>query len=250
MLDLKTIETKKEYVEKQQGKLNGKNAEEVIQAVTSEIPEGVVFSSSFGVEDQVLTDMIARNNFPVHIFTIDTGRLFNETIELQRRTADKYKLPIETFVPDTQLLQNLLNTKGQNSFYDSVENRVECCHIRKVEPLKRALAGKQIWITGIRKIHSPERESIPIIELDYENSIIKIHPLLHWTDDEIWKYVEKHKVPFNILHKKNYASIGCAPCTRPILEGEEPRAGRWWWEDCAHKECGLHVANKNAEKES
>lgn len=250
MFQLKTKEEKKAYVAEKQEELAGKSAVEVIQHITATFPQGVVFSSSFGVEDQVITDIIARNSIPVQIFTIDTGRLFSETIELQRRTSDQYKVPIKTYVPDAASLERLLEEKGQNSFFDSVENRIECCRVRKVEPLKRALSGQNIWITGIRRIHSPDRESIPVVECDYDNSIIKVHPLLDWSDEDVWNYVEQNKVPYNILHKKGYASIGCAPCTRPILEGEEPRAGRWWWEDCAHKECGLHIANKTGEQES
>jgi phosphoadenosine phosphosulfate reductase len=199
-----------------------------------------VFTTSLGKEDQAITDLIVRNKWPVKIVTIDTGRLFNETYSLHRRTNDYYKIKIEAVFPDTRELEKLIREKGPDSFFDSVENRKQCCDIRKVRPLKRALDGFTIWITGIRKAQSPERSNLEMIEFDEQHQIIKAHPLLNWSDDDLEKYIVENRVPVNPLHDKGYPSIGCAPCTRAILPGEDPRAGRWSWENGA-KECGLHT---------
>jgi phosphoadenosine phosphosulfate reductase len=199
----------------------------------------VVFSTSLGQEDQVITDAIARNKLNIKVFTLDTGRLFQESYELIDRTRNRYKINIETYFPNTEKVQNLITTKGANSFYDSVENRKECCFIRKIEPLKRALAGNEIWITGLRAEQSENRNSMAILEWDEGNKILKFNPLIHWTYDEVLKYIEKYKVPDNPLHRKGFVSIGCQPCTRAIEPHEHPRAGRWWWEE-SKKECGLH----------
>jgi phosphoadenosine phosphosulfate reductase len=203
--------------------------------------EKIVLSTSFGIEDQVITDLILRNQIPIAIFTLDTGRLFAETYSTWSRTVEKYSATITAFFPDHQLLEEFLTTKGPNSFYESVENRKSCCFLRKVEPLKRALQGKSIWITGLRAEQSPERKSLSNIEWDETNQVIKYHPLLTWTAEEVRQYINEHDVPYNILHDKGFVSIGCAPCTRAIKPGEDFRAGRWWWEDAAKKECGLHV---------
>ena len=240
------IENKTEFINENIKKLEGKSAEEILQSVTGDVTRGVVFSTSFGLEDQALTQIIVQNKFPVEIFTIDTGRLFNETIQLQRRTSDLYKVKIKTYFPQCAALEEYVNTKGQDAFYDSIENRKECCFIRKVEPLKRALAGKEIWLTGIRRAQSPDRANLPLMEYDSDNDIIKVHPLIDWSDERLDAYIKEHKVPYNVLHKKGYVSIGCSPCTRAIIEGEDPRAGRWWWEEGSHKECGLHIAKKGS----
>jgi phosphoadenosine phosphosulfate reductase len=203
--------------------------------------EKIVLSTSFGIEDQVITDMILRNQIPISIFTLDTGRLFAETYSTWSRTVEKYSATISAFFPDHELLEEFLTTRGPNSFYESVENRKSCCYIRKVEPLKRALKGKSVWITGLRAEHSPERKSLSNLEWDETNQVIKYHPLLNWTTEEVRHYINEHDVPYNILHDKGFVSIGCAPCTRAIKPGEDFRAGRWWWEDAAKKECGLHV---------
>ncbi|MEA5428346.1 MULTISPECIES: phosphoadenylyl-sulfate reductase [Arcicella] len=199
----------------------------------------VVFSSSFGQEDQVITDAIFKNNFNIKVFTLDTGRLFQETYELMDTTKNKYGKEFETYFPNTAKVEALVKEKGFNSFYFSVENRKECCGIRKIEPLKRALAGAEIWITGLRSEQSENRSDMEIVEWDANNNVIKFNPLIHWTYEDVLAYLKENRVPDSPLHRKGFISIGCAPCTRAIQEGEHPRAGRWWWE-ASQKECGLH----------
>lgn len=199
----------------------------------------VVFSTSFGKEDQVITHFIATSNFPISIFTLDTGRLFEETYAVFDRTIQKYKVKIKTYYPNHEKVERLVSEKGPYSFYDSVENRKECCGIRKIEPLKRALQGCEVWITGLRQSQSPNRQNMSQVEWDGSNQIIKIHPLFHWSDTELDQFIENNNIPINTLHAKGYPSIGCSSCTRAILEGEDSRAGRWWWES-SKKECGLH----------
>jgi phosphoadenosine phosphosulfate reductase len=213
--------------------------EETLAFLAKEYPNQVVFSTSFGQEDQVITDFIGQNQLPITVFTLDTGRLFQETYDVFHKTLKKYKTEIKTFFPDTTAVEALLNQKGPNSFYDSVENRKECCFIRKVAPLTKALKGNAIWITGLRAEQSENRSDLNFFEYDVHFDIIKFNPLLKWTLQEIEEYLEKNNVPQNTLHKKGFVSIGCAPCTRAILPGEDIRAGRWSWES-SHKECGLH----------
>jgi phosphoadenosine phosphosulfate reductase len=201
----------------------------------------IAFSTSLGQEDQVITDAIFKNDLPIRVFTLDTGRLFQESYELLDLTRAKYKKSIEVFFPDNSSVQNLVNTKGMNSFYESIENRKECCFIRKVEPLNRALAGVSIWITGLRAEQSEGRNDLSAFEFDAARKIIKYNPLVNWHYNEVLDYLKTNKVPDNPLHKKGFMSIGCQPCTRAIMEGEHPRAGRWWWEE-SKKECGLHMA--------
>lgn len=213
--------------------------EEGLRIVAEQFQQ-VVFSSSFGQEDQVITDSIFRNQLNIKIFTLDTGRLFQETYELMDVTRARYGKSIETFFPDTQKTQTLVTQKGFNSFYNSVEERKECCFIRKIEPLKRALAGAEVWITGLRAEQSDNRAGMEILEWDEGNNVWKYNPLINWTYDNVLDYLKVNKVPDNPLHRKGFISIGCAPCTRAIMEGEHPRAGRWWWE-ASKKECGLHA---------
>jgi phosphoadenosine phosphosulfate reductase len=213
--------------------------EETLAFLANEFPEKVVFSTSFGQEDQVITALIATNELPIKIFTLDTGRLFQETYDVFHKTLKKYKVNIQTLYPETSQVENLLNTKGPNSFYESVENRKECCFIRKVVPLKKGLAGNKVWITGLRAEQSENRNDLALFEYDAHFDIIKFNPLLKWTLAEVQKYIDDNNVPQNSLHKKGFISIGCAPCTRAIVEGEDIRAGRWSWES-SHKECGLH----------
>lgn len=208
---------------------------------TNDFPEQVTFSSSFSFEDQVITDIIFKNKFPVNIFTLDTGRLFEETYSCWSATNERYQTKIKAYYPDHNLLEPFVAEHGPNSFYESVDQRKACCFVRKVEPLKRALKGNAIWITGIRAEHSPNRHDMQQVEWDESNQIIKYHPLLHWTTQEVKDYIDKYNVPYNILHDRGFVSIGCAPCTRAIRPGEDFRAGRWWWEDNTKKECGLHV---------
>lgn len=200
----------------------------------------IVFSNSFGWEDQVITHMIFTNNLPIKIFTLETGRLFPETYYVWNRTMEIYGNPIHAYYPQHELLERMVNAKGPNSFYESVDNRKECCGIRKIEPLKRALAGNKCWITGIRAEQSANRQHMENVEWDEQNQLVKFHPIYNWTLDEVKEYIKKYNIPYNTLHDRGFPSIGCAPCTRAVQPGEDFRAGRWWWEDQSKKECGLH----------
>ncbi|MFE3847347.1 phosphoadenylyl-sulfate reductase [Flavobacterium sp. LB3P45] len=213
--------------------------EETLAFLANEYKDKVVFSTSFGQEDQVITALIAKSNLPITIFTLDTGRLFQETYDVFHKTIKKYKKEIKVCFPEATAVENLLQTKGPNSFYESVENRKECCFIRKVAPLTKALKGNKIWITGLRAEQSENRNDLDLFEYDAHFDIIKFNPLLKWTLEEVQKYINDNNVPQNALHKQGFVSIGCAPCTRAIMPGEDIRAGRWWWES-SHKECGLH----------
>lgn len=213
--------------------------EETLSFLANEFKDKVVFSTSFGQEDQVITALISQNDLPITIFTLDTGRLFQETYDVFHKTLKKYQIDIKTYFPDTTAVEKLLNTKGPNSFYESVENRKECCFIRKVAPLTKALKGNSVWITGLRAEQSENRNDLNVFEYDEKFDIIKFNPLLRWTLKEVEDYLEKNNVPQNTLHKQGFVSIGCAPCTRAITADEDIRAGRWWWES-SHKECGLH----------
>jgi phosphoadenosine phosphosulfate reductase len=211
---------------------------EFIALLTERFPGKVTFSTSFSYEDQVVAHEILSNQLPVHMFTLDTGRLFAETYSVWNNTNDKYNAHITAYYPNYQLLEEFVTAKGPNAFYESVDNRKQCCFIRKVEPLKRALAGNAIWITGLRAEHSPDRQNLAVLEWDETNQVIKYNPLLHWTTEEVKKYINDNNVPYNPLHDKGFVSIGCAPCTRAVRPGEDFRAGRWWWEDASKKECG------------
>lgn len=200
----------------------------------------IAFSTSFGLEDQVITDMIFANNIPIRVFTLDTGRIFPETYKVWNETLEKYGKIIHVYYPERQELEEFVNIKGPNSFYYSVENRKECCRIRKVEPLKRALTDTDLWITGLRAEQSQARSNLEFFEKDASFGLVKFNPLKNWTFQECKDYVEVNTVPYNELHDKGFVSIGCQPCTRAIKEGEDFRAGRWWWEKSA-KECGLHA---------
>ena len=200
-----------------------------------------IFTTSFGYEDQVITDMIFKNGLPVDVVTLDTGRLFNETYSVYYQTIDKYRHSIKVYFPDTSAVEKLMTEKGPYSFYESTTNRHECCNIRKVEPLNRALEGATYWITGIRADQSPNRQNTNFFEADEKREIIKYNPLLKWNLEQVKEYINDHKVPYNVLHDKGFVSIGCAPCTRAIEPGEDFRAGRWWWEEGSKKECGLHT---------
>ncbi len=215
--------------------------EEVIHSMAEQFPGKVTFSTSFSFEDQVITHKILSNDLPVNIFTLDTGRLFGETYSVWSATNERYQTEIKGYYPDHSLLEPFVEEKGPNSFYESVENRKNCCYIRKVEPLKRALKGNAVWITGLRAEHSANRHNMPQVEWDESNQVIKYHPILHWSTKEVKDYINENNIPYNILHDRGFVSIGCAPCTRAIKAGEDFRAGRWWWEDNSKKECGLHV---------
>jgi len=200
----------------------------------------IVFSTSFSFEDQLITHLIGENKIPIPIFTLDTGRMFGETYKAMHETNKRYKQNIYVYFPESQAVEKLVNEKGTYSFYESVENRKECCFIRKVQPLKRALAGKECWITGIRAEHSANRQTMEQWEWDADNNLHKFHPLLHWSSEEVIQYIHENHIPYNKLHDHGFPSIGCEPCTRTVLKGEDMRAGRWWWEDTSKKECGLH----------
>lgn len=229
-----------ELVERLHQQVQSLNEVEALKLMVSIFPQEVVFSTSFGMEDQVITDFILRNNISIRIFTLDTGRMFQETYTTWENTNIKYNTNITPYYPDAPSIETYVREKGINAFYDGVELRKECCFIRKVAPLKRALANQKIWVTGLRAEQSPNREQMTMVEWDSVNEIIKFHPLLHWKTEQVLAYLRTNGVPYNPLHDKGFISIGCAPCTRAIKEGEDFRAGRWWWEDKSKKECGLH----------
>jgi len=222
--------------------------QEVLEYFTGEFGAYICLSSSMGAEDQVLTDMLVNINPDIRIFTLDTGRLFPETLNLIHETRKQYKANLEVFFPDYKLVQKMIKEKGINLFYESIENRKLCCDIRKMEPLKRALDGMQAWITGIRKDQTLNRFNTNLAEWDESNGLVKINPLYRWSEKMVWDYIHDHHVPYNELHDKGFPSIGCQPCTRAITPGEDNRAGRWWWEEQGHKECGLHVKGHNSTK--
>lgn len=221
--------------------LEGLDLVEKLRYLAQQYQGKIVFSTSFGWEDQVVTHLIFSNNIPIKVFTLETGRLFPETYYVWNRTLEIYQQPIHAYFPQSDLLQDMVATKGPSSFYESVENRKECCYIRKIEPLKRALAGNEIWITGIRADQSANREGMLDLEWDEGNQLFKFHPIFDWTLVDVKQYVKDNNIVYNTLHDKGFPSIGCAPCTRAVAQGEDFRAGRWWWEDQSKKECGLHT---------
>ncbi|MFQ5716081.1 MAG: phosphoadenylyl-sulfate reductase [Nitrospinales bacterium] len=221
--------------------LESKSAQEILAWAAEQFGRRVALAASFGLEDMVIIDMISKIDRRFVVFTLDTGRLHEETYDTMERVRSKYGVEIKTYFPDSQAVERLVREKGFFSFRNSLDNRKECCAIRKVEPLKRALADLDAWVTGVRREQSVTRANVKKVENDPDHPpLIKINPLIDWTQSQAQAYIEKHNVPVNPLHEKNFPSIGCAPCTRPILPGEDARAGRWWWEDPEHKECGLH----------
>jgi len=201
----------------------------------------VTFANSLGAEDMVLTDLIVEAKLPIEIFSLDTGRLPLETYDLMAAVHKHYGLKLKVYFPQAEEVESYVRQHGINAFYDSVTLRKACCYARKVEPLKRALAGKRAWITGLRAQQATTRSGLPFREYDEGNGLEKFNPLSDWTEKEVWTYIKQHAVPYNALHDKFYPSIGCAPCTRAISPGEDVRAGRWWWENADTKECGLHL---------
>jgi len=222
-----------------QATLTGKSIKEALLHLTRLFPGQVSFSSSLSLEDQVLTDIIFRNEIPVTVFTLDTGRLFNEVYELIQVTEAKYGQRIQSYFPESSDVETLVSEHGINCFYQSTDLRKKCCHVRKVIPLQRALEGVKVWVTGLRAAQSENRHSLQSMEWDKTYQLVKYNPLADWTIDDVTDYIEKNGVPVNPMYKKGFASIGCAPCTRAIFPGEDVRAGRWWWE-ASKKECGLH----------
>ncbi len=205
------------------------------------------FATSFGAEDMVLLDLIAREFSGIQVFTLDTGRLPKETLALMEVSLVRYGKPFHVFKPRPEAVENYVNTLGANAFYESIENRKACCHIRKVEPLGRALTDRRAWLTGLRREQAASRAALAHQENDATHGLIKFNPLLDWTNDDVWTYIRANDVPYNALHDRGYPSIGCEPCTRAVKAGEDPRAGRWWWEsEAGKKECGLHVDETKA----
>lgn len=201
----------------------------------------LAFANSFGAEDMVLTDLILSNRLPITVFSLDTGRLPAETYTLIGEVERRYGTKLEIYFPDAGAVETYVRSHGINAFYDSVELRKACCGVRKMEPLRRALAGRKAWITGLRAAQSVTRSGLPVREFDAGNGLEKLNPLSDWTEAEVWAYIRINQVPHNALHDQFFPSIGCAPCTRAIAVGEDVRAGRWWWEHPETKECGLHV---------
>ena len=204
----------------------------------------VVFANSFGAEDMVLTDLIGKYFSNIDMFTLDTGRLPEETYSLVKEVENRYSIKVRIYFPESAAVEKYTAQNGPNGFYNSIDARKTCCHIRKVEPLKRALSGKGAWVTGLRRDQAPTRKDIGESEFDIDNGLQKISPLLNWNLSDVWAYLKEFNVPYNALHDKGYTSIGCAPCTRAITPGEDVRAGRWWWENPETKECGIHLKNR------
>lgn len=218
-----------------------KNIDEIIKKTTEFFgDDNIVFASSLGLEDQVITHVIGLLDLKIEIFTIDTGRLFYEVYDTITKTEIRYGIRYKIYFPNYVDVERMVYEKGVNLFYDNIENRKLCCKIRKIEPLKRALEGKKCWITGLTRYQNVTRKEISLLEWDDLNGIYKLNPLVNWSLAEIKEYITKNNIPYNILHDKGYLSIGCQPCTRAIMPGEDIRAGRWWWENPETRECGLH----------
>jgi phosphoadenosine phosphosulfate reductase len=235
------IEQNQSVVENLKIELAGYSSEDLLRYFLENYQGQVALSSSMAAEDQVLTDMICKINPKAEIFTLDTGRLPQETYDVIEKTNVNYGVNIKMMFPDRRLMEKMLLDHGPNAFYHRLENRKLCCYVRKIEPLKRALHGRQMWICGLRKEQSVTRGKIEPIQWDNNFDVIKLSPLLDWTTDQVWDYIKENDVPYNALHDKGYPSIGCSPCTRAVEDGQDIRAGRWWWEEPEHKECGLHL---------
>ena len=230
----------KELAEKLNKELENKSTEEIIEFFLEKYKNTSALSSSLAAEDQVLTDIILKKDKEAKIFTLDTGRLHPQTYDVMDATNLKYNIKLDVYFPNVDDVQNLYKTQGVNGQYESIEKRKTCCGIRKIEPLKRALKGLDIWFTGLRAAQSITRTQMKLIEWDEGFNLIKVNPLILWSEDDVWNYIKEHNVPYNKLHDQGFPSIGCAPCTRAVQDGEDIRAGRWWWENPEHKECGLH----------
>ncbi len=224
-----------------------RTAPEILRWVVNELTAGKLrLASSFGAEDQVLTDMLCRLDAGVRVFTLDTGRLFQETHDAMQRTQEHYGISIDLYFPDSLEVADLVREKGPNLFYDSVENRKACCNVRKVQPLRKALHAMEAWICGNRRDQGLTRADLEPVEWDEANGLIKICPLYDWSESNVWNYIEENRIPHNSLHHQGFRSIGCAPCTRAVAPGEDVRSGRWWWESPEHKECGLHTRPRHS----
>ena len=231
---------KEKLIEELNSRVEGMNPQEVLNYFIEEYRGSIVQATSMGVEDQVITDMIAGIERKTRIITLDTGRLYQETYDLIQHTNEEYGIAIEVYFPDYRKVQKMVKDKGINLFYKSLENRILCCNLRKNESLKRALEGMDVWICGLRKDQTVTRFFNNTVEWDEQHGLIKLNPLINWTEKQVWAYIKENLIPYNVLHDKGFPSIGCKPCTRAIQPGEDSRAGRWWWENLEHKECGLH----------
>lgn len=223
--------------------LKNRTASDILK-YTSRLDGRAVFSTSFGVEDQAITYIIAKESLDIEVFTLDTGRLHEETHAVWAETEKKFGITIQPFYPDAHSLQELVKENGINGFYDSLEKRKACCDVRKMEPLSRALKNADYWVTGVRREQSITRAHTQPAELDGKFNLLKLNPLYDWTYSTLWSFIRENEIPYNKLHDRGFPSIGCAPCTRAIEAGEDIRAGRWWWEEPEHKECGLHISNR------
>jgi len=230
----------KEKVEELNKKFQNQSPQEILEYFIKNSDENIALSSSFGAEDQVITDMMLNIDKNANIFTLDTGRLPYETYNVMDSTNLKYGIKVNVYFPNDNDIEDLYKTQGINGFYESIENRKACCYVRKIAPLKRALKGLDIWVTGLRASQSVTRVSMDVFEYDEGNDVIKFNPLIEWSEKDVWDYIKTNNVPYNKLHDQGYPSIGCAPCSRAVKEGEDVRSGRWWWENPEHKECGLH----------
>jgi phosphoadenosine phosphosulfate reductase len=222
-------------------RIENNQVENQLKILSEIFADKIIFTSSFGIEDQAITHMIFDKNLPIEIVTLDTGRLFPETYKVFNETYKKYQKKIKVYFPDYEDVEKMVTEKGPFSFYYSRENRLECCRIRKLVPLNRALKGKECWISGIRASQSENRSQMDWIEFDEGKSLVKFYPLFNWSLEDVEKFIKENNVPYNILHDKGFISIGCEPCTRAVEKGEDFRSGRWWWETGSQKECGLHV---------
>lgn len=223
------------------------SAPDLISWASSTFSDGLVFASSLGVEDQVITHLAAEEGLDIQIITLDTGRMFPEVYDLIETTRARYSMHINLVFPEASDVEELVQNEGPNLFYRSVENRKRCCHVRKVKPLRRVLAGKSAWMTGLRRSQSASRTDTSAIEWDEANGLYKVSPLIDWSESDVWEFVREHDVPYNPLHDRGFRSIGCAPCTRAVKPGEDARSGRWWWELPNGKECGIHTSDSPAE---
>jgi len=214
--------------------------EETLRYFLGRFGNRIAIASSLGPEDQVLTDMLLKINRSARVFTIDTGRLFPETYSLIDKTNLSYGIKMDVYFPEYKMVEEYVNTNGINAFYESMEQRKACCLIRKIEPLRRALSSLDAWICGLRREQSVTRTGVRTVEWDEVNHLLKINPLAGWSEQEVWNHLKNNHIPYNSLHDKGFPSIGCQPCTRAVAAGEDVRAGRWWWENPEHKECGLH----------
>jgi phosphoadenosine phosphosulfate reductase len=221
--------------------INGLPIEDQLRNLISLFPNKVVFSTSLGIEDQVITHKIFSNNLAVKVITLDTGRLFPQTYDVFSNTIIKYNKKIDVYFPEYLAVEKMVTKKGPFSFYQSLENRKECCRIRKVVPLNRALAGMQCWISGIRSDQSDDRNQMDWLEYDENKKLFKFYPIFNWSFDDVKNFIKENNIPYNTLHDKGFVSIGCEPCTKAVKPGEDFRAGRWWWENDGPKECGLHL---------